>query len=173
MLAMSQFVDNDIRREMTLSFADAFAGDKYIQKAVANVMTHRAKFQQLRGAGAVLMVGSDSGSLGQFHYDAIWHELTAWRAYGASIEETIAAATEIPAAILDRRRTGVLQPSARADLVIYGGDISSTELSRENVIAVVKGGVVYVANSEWTGPTTEQTLSLIAEYQNQVTANTK
>ena len=171
--AMSQFVGDDIGSEMTLSFADAFAGDKYIQEAVANVTTHRSKFQQLRDAGAVLIVGSDSGSLGQFHHDAIWHELTAWRAYGVSIEETIAAATEIPAGILDRRDTGVLQPGARADLVVYGGDISSTELSRDNVVAVVKGGVVYVANAEWVGPTTEQTLSLIADYRNQIPARAK
>jgi len=166
--AMSLFVADDISDQMTQSFADAFKDDEYVQRAVAHAATHSGKFRQLREAGAALIVGSDSGSLGQFHHDAIWHELSAWRTYGSSIEQTIAAATEIPAAILNRPGAGVVRAGARADLVIYGGDISSEELSRENVVAVIKGGVVYVENSEWIGPTTEQTLSLIAEYQARV-----
>jgi len=158
------FVDDDVEEEMDRTFATDCDSDKYIRQAVSCFATHESKFQQLQQAGAVLVVGSDSGSLGQFHHDAVWHEMATWRAYGASIQETIAAATEIPAEMLGRSDAGSLVPGAHGDLVIYGGDIENDDLSREHVVAVVKGGVIYVDDHEWTGPTTEQTRALIAKY---------
>ncbi|MDX1396225.1 MAG: amidohydrolase family protein [Gemmatimonadota bacterium] len=108
-----------------------------------------AKFAQLRAAGVPMVVGSDSGSGGQFHADAIWVELRAWRDLGVPVDEALRSATEIPADMLVRPEAGRIAAGARADLVLYTGDLAAGELGLEYVHTVIKGGVIHVANGEW------------------------
>ncbi|CAK9041832.1 tRNA (guanine-N(1)-)-methyltransferase (M1G-methyltransferase) (tRNA [GM37] methyltransferase) [Durusdinium trenchii] len=140
------FVPDDIAAVMRESFDGAFAADDYIANAIAAFPTYQRKFDQLRTAGAKFVIGSDTGSLGQFHHDAVWREMAAWRVLGATPDEIISGATTTPAQMLDTPNIGRLEPGAVADLLIYAGDISAGEFDRRHVATVIKGGVIYVSN---------------------------
>ena len=153
------FVDDNLAAEMRRSFEEAFREDDYIAAAVASFETLRSKFHELRSAGATLVVGSDSGSLGQFHHDAVWQEMSAWSRFGVSPDEILAAATSSPARMLGWSDIGEIAVGARADLVLYSGAIGEGVFAREHVAAVVKGGIIFVWEHSWVGPNREQMLS--------------
>ena len=107
-----------------------------------------ARFRQLRDAGVPMVIGSDSGSGGQYHADAIWVELAAWRDQGVPVEEAIEAATALPARMLGLDDRGRIEVGARADLLLYRGDLSAGELDLEHVDTVIKGGVIHFRGGE-------------------------
>jgi imidazolonepropionase-like amidohydrolase len=117
----------------------------------ASFQTLGPKFRQLRSVGLTLLLGSDSGSPGQFHSDAIWHEMRAWRDLGVPIDRIIEAGTVLPSRMLRRQDIGQLREGARADFVIYEGKLQET-LDINSVRDVIKGGVVFVRNGLWVGP---------------------
>ena len=124
------------------------------QDLVDNFAAHRAKFRQLLNSGINLVVGSDSGSQGHFQGDAIWWELRAWRDNGASPGEIVKAATLRPAQMLklDDDR-GAIRIGARGDVLLYDGALEKGEFDLRGVKLIAKGGVVYVRNGRWVGPT--------------------
>jgi hypothetical protein len=150
------FMSDEISSHMQRSFDEAFKSDQYIEAIVSSFPTFEIKLKQLREAGGILVVGSDSGSLGQFHYDAIWKELAAWQSFGVTPHAIIAAATATPARMLNKADIGVIAPGSRGDLVLYKGDIEASEFARKNVSAVIKGGVIFVSQSQWVGPDEEE-----------------
>jgi imidazolonepropionase-like amidohydrolase len=102
------------------------------------------KIAQLRALGLPMAVGSDAGSPLQLQADAIWWELEAWRALGASHREALVAATDGGARVLNMQDVGRLQTGARADFVLYRGDIEAGAFDAARVRAVGKGGVLFV-----------------------------
>ena len=159
------FVGNDLAREMRRRFPDEIVSDEYIAQIAASFETHRGKLRQLRDAGATLVVGSDSGSLGQFHHDAIWQELASWRAYGLSTEAVLAAATSVPARMLDRADVGALSAGdARRPGARRRGRLERSPFERDRVRAVVKGGVIYVEDSKWVGPGRDEMVARIESF---------
>ncbi len=147
------FVEPELERQMRSSFAEVFATDAYIRATIDSFPTHAAKFAQLREAGARAVVCSDSGSVGQFHHDALWHELAAWYRHGVPVDEILAAATRVPAQMLGRSaEVGALASGLRGDVVLYAGDVAAGEFDRRHVATVIKGGVVFVHDYRWTGP---------------------
>ncbi|WP_428263357.1 amidohydrolase family protein [Haliangium sp.] len=163
--AVLAFVDEELAGQMRAGFADEFERDPYVAGALESYPTHRDKFHQLRTAGARLVIGSDSGSLGQFHYDAVWQEMAAWHVYGVAPDEVVAAATTRPAGLLRRSDVGVIAAGARGDVVLYDGDIAAGSFERAHVRAVVKGGVVFVAESQWVGPDRAQMLAMMGAHE--------
>jgi imidazolonepropionase-like amidohydrolase len=117
----------------------------------ASFQTLGPKFRQLRAAGLTLLLGTDSGSPGQFHSDAIWHEMRAWRDLGVPVDRIIEAGTVLPSRMLGRSDIGQIREGGRADLVIYSSDPRKT-LDVGDVRDVIKGGVVFVRNGRWVGP---------------------
>ncbi|MEO1241261.1 MAG: amidohydrolase family protein [Pseudomonadota bacterium] len=150
------FVPDDVSSVMRDSFHDAFKQDEYIAGAIAAFPTFQVKFDQLRAAGAKLVIGSDTGSLGQFHHDAVWREMAAWSAFGATPDEVVAGATKTPAQMLEASNIGTLTSGALGDIVLYAGDIASGDFDRTHVAAVIKGGVIYLSEGEWAGPDAPQ-----------------
>ena len=110
------------------------------------------------------MVGSDSGSLGQFHHDAVWQELAACLELGATPGEALEGATTAPARMLAKDDIGTVTPGARGDLVLYQGDFEGGRLHRSGVFAVINGGVVFVEDSSWIGPDREQFRMALGEH---------
>ncbi|MHA7873311.1 MAG: amidohydrolase family protein, partial [Hyphococcus sp.] len=159
------FVPDDLASEMRDSFADAFAQDQYVAKAIEAFPTFQHKFAQLRRAGARPVIASDSGSLGQFHHDAVWREMAAWRDLGVEPGLIIAAATTTPAAMLGDDRAGKIATGAYGDLVLYSGDLATGDFDRAHVSAVIKGGVIYMQDSAWTGPDTESVRAAIERFK--------
>jgi imidazolonepropionase-like amidohydrolase len=122
------------------------------QSMVDNFAAYREKFRQLRTAGLLVVVGSDSGSQGQFHADAIWWELRSWRDNGASVADLLTAATRRPASMLGLSDRGAIRVGARGDFVLYDRDLWKGELDLTGVRAVGKGGVLFVREGRWVGP---------------------
>jgi imidazolonepropionase-like amidohydrolase len=110
------------------------------------------KLAQLRSLGLPMALGSDAGSPLHFQGGAIWWELEAWRAAGASHREALAAATVHAARVLRSTEIGRLAAGSRADFVLYRGDAEAGAFEQGRVLAVGKGGVLYVADGAWVGP---------------------
>jgi imidazolonepropionase-like amidohydrolase len=153
-----------VAEEMKRSFAADFKEDNYIDKAVQSYDTMPGKFQQLRDAGALFVVGSDSGSLGQFHHDAVWHELATLHEFGLTAKEAIDSATIAPAQMLKNNDIGQMTQGSYGDIVLYIGDLNAGEFSRANVSAVIKGGTIFVKNGSWVGPSTSETQAMIQRH---------
>jgi len=83
--------------------------------------TMHRKFQQALASGIPLAMGTDVGSLGQFHRDAIWWEFNSWVKLGASVDAAVIAningAKTLYGADADGLRVG-----ARADFVLCPAD---------------------------------------------------
>ncbi len=150
------FVPVEIAAAMRNQFQEAFENDAYIAGAIAAFPTFQRKFDQLRNAGAKLAIGSDNGSLGQFHHDAVWQEMATWFAMGATPAEILIGATATPAQMVDRSDIGTLSVGAAADIVLYRGEMEAGTFDREFVDTVIKGGVIFAADGEWVGPDTAQ-----------------
>ena len=151
--ALYRFETSAIRAALAQSTRRRFAEPPPDEQGlVDNFPAFRSKFHQLRTAGLPLVVGSDSGSQGQFHADAVWWELRAWRDDGASIGEILTAATVRPAALLSLADRGAIRVGARGDFVLYDRDLEKDELDLAGVRAVAKGGVLFVRDGRWIGP---------------------
>jgi|GEM_PF-3318672 len=163
--SLFDFVPSPLETEMRIAFPSAFERDQYIARAITAFPTMAHKFEQLRSVGVRMVVGSDSGSLGQFHHDAIWAEFAAWRAFGASTKEVIDGATRVPAEMLGRADIGVLAHGAHGDVVLVNANFEIDGFRRETVSAVIKGGVIFVEDGEWRGPGADDMAARVNEYK--------
>jgi imidazolonepropionase-like amidohydrolase len=109
------------------------------------------KAAQLRALGLPLAIASDVGSPLHFQAGGIWWELEGWRTLGFSHREALTAATESAARVLGAADAGRLAAGSRGDFVLYRGDVEEGPFDARRVIAVAKGGVLFVDGGTWTG----------------------
>jgi len=157
------FVPDRLQEAMQAGFEAEFANDAYIASILASYPTMARKFKSLGDAGAVRLVGTDAGSLGQFHNDAVWWELKAHHAFGVSARDTVAAVTSRAAAFLAFGDAGTLSEGKRADIVLYAGELENGEFERRHVRDVIKGGILFLADYRWIGPDTQQTVDMLTK----------
>ena len=110
------------------------------------------KLRQLRSLGLPLALGSDVGSPLQFQGGGIWWELEGWRTFGASAHDALVAATDGGARVLRATDVGRLAVGARADFVLYRGNVEDGPFELARVLTVGKDGVLYVDQGRWVGP---------------------
>ncbi|MBO6505304.1 MAG: amidohydrolase family protein [Kordiimonadaceae bacterium] len=107
--------------------------------------TLKRKIAQLREAGLVLLVGTDSGIPMKFHCQSTWNEMAAWvDVFEIPVMDTIRAATYWPAAmmgVLDKQ--GTVSKGKYADIIAVKGDVLRYINLLQDVDFVMKGGVVY------------------------------
>ena len=97
---------------------------------------------QLFAAGVKMIMGTDSGTPGFFHSDAVWREADALvRLAGLSTNDVILAATRDAAEAL-RVNAGRIEPGRLADIILIRGNPLESVLYLQNVELVIKGGVV-------------------------------
>lgn len=103
------------------------------------------KFNQLRRAGAILLVGTDSGIPMSFHCQSTWNELDVWvTKLGVPAMEAIQAATYWPAKFMGvEKDSGTVTAGKFADIIAVRGDVLENIGLLQNVSLVMKGGVVY------------------------------
>ena len=114
------------------------------------------KLRDLIDTGIPVAMGTDAGSPAQLHAGAIWREMDTWRSYGIAHQVAVRAATSIPAAILREPDVGHLRRGARADFVLYRGLITEGTFDASRVRTVGKGGVLFVHEGKWVGPSMRQ-----------------
>jgi len=103
------------------------------------------KVHQLREAGVVLMIGTDSGIPMKFHCQSTWRELDVWvNVMDIPAQETLRAATYWPSKMMKvGDRWGTVTPGKYADIIAVQGDVLRHIDLLQRVDFVMKGGVVY------------------------------
>jgi imidazolonepropionase-like amidohydrolase len=135
-----------------LFVTEAARGALAKEAAGRDVPGFQRKAAQLRELGLPLAIASDVGSPLHFQAGGIWSELEGWRALGFSHREALTAATEGAARVLDAADAGRLGTGSRADFVLYRGDVENGPFDAGRVLAVAKGGVLFVRGGTWSGP---------------------
>jgi imidazolonepropionase-like amidohydrolase len=98
--------------------------------------------RQLNDAGCRIIVGTDAGSPGFFHSEAVWREVDALvRLAGLTPNDAIMSATRLAAAALGVP-AGAIAPGRLADIILVKGNPLDSPLYLQNVERVIKGGVV-------------------------------
>ena len=114
----------------------------YFQQTPQRQPTLQRKFEQLRGSGVVLLVGTDSGIPMKFHSQSTWNELDVWvNRFGVPAIDAIRAATSWPAVAMKVDADyGTVTEGKYADIVAVRGDALRQVALLQDVDVVVKHG---------------------------------
>ena len=117
----------------------------YTQLRPLRKPTLKRKISQLREAGVVLLVGTDSGVPLKFHCRTTWNEMDVLvRVMGMTPMEVIRAATYWPAVMMGvDDELGTVSAGKKADIIAVRGDVLEYINLFQHVDFVMKGGVVY------------------------------
>ncbi len=117
----------------------------YSQLTPIRKPTLKRKISQLREAGLVLLVGTDSGIPMKFHCQSTWNELDVWvRVMDIDPMTAIRAATYWGAVMMGvEDRWGTVSAGKYADIIAVKGDVLRHINLLSRVDFVMKGGVVY------------------------------
>jgi imidazolonepropionase-like amidohydrolase len=118
---------------------------EYMQLTPLRKPTLKRKIQQLREAGVVFLVGTDSGIPTKFHCQSTWNELAVW-VYEMDIEpmDAIRSATYWPSVMMGvQDKTGTISEGKLADIIAVRGDVLRYINLLQDVDLVMKGGTVY------------------------------
>ena len=116
----------------------------YFQLTPIRRPTLERKVNQLREAGVVLMVGTDSGIPMKFHCQSTWNEIDVWtNEFDFDAMYTIKAATYWPAKMMGVEADyGTISTGKYADLIAVEGDVLRHTALLQHVDLVVKHGKV-------------------------------
>lgn len=114
----------------------------YYQLSPARKPTLRRKFEQLKAAGVVQLIGTDNGVPMMFQSQTTWMELDIWvRELGVPAMEAIRAATYWPAVMMKKDKdVGTVAPGKIADIIAVRGDALRYINLLQRVDVVVKHG---------------------------------
>lgn len=103
----------------------------------------KGSIEQWITSGAVVVMGTDSGTPMNMNTEALWREIKLFVDYGMSPLRAISASTRIPARVMGRGRDlGTIEPGKLADIIVVKGNPLFDIQSLANVEVVVKDGVV-------------------------------
>lgn len=120
----------------------------YFQRTDREVFFRERGLKQFIESGAVMGMGTDSGTPMNFHSEALWREIKAHVDMGMPPLRAIAAATRVNARILGRGADlGTLEPGKLADVIVVKGDLLFSVTALSAVEVVVKDGVVVKGGS--------------------------
>lgn len=107
--------------------------------------TLKRKIAQLRGAGVVFLVGTDSGIPMKFHCQSTWNEMDVLvRVMDMPVMDVIRAAVYWPAVMMGvEDELGTVSAGKKADIIAVRGDVLEYINLLQHVDFVMKGGVVY------------------------------
>ena len=114
----------------------------YFQLTPMRRPTLETKINQLKDAGVVLMVGTDSGIPMKFHSQSTWHELDVWvNEFDFDAMYTIKAATYWPAKMMGVDADyGTISEGKYADIITVKGDVLRYISLLQDVDMVFKHG---------------------------------
>ncbi len=117
----------------------------YFQITPIRRPTLQTKFNQLREAGIVLLIGTDSGIPMKFHSQSTWNELDVWvNEFGADPMYAIRAATYWPSVLMGvDHEVGTISEGKYADIIAVDGDVLRYISLLQDVDMVIKHGKRY------------------------------
>ncbi len=117
----------------------------YFQLTSIRKPTLKKKFNQLKEAGVVMMIGTDSGVPMKFHSQSTWNELDIWvRELGVNPLEAIKSASYWPSKFMGvEKKVGTVSEGKQADIIAVKGDVLRYISLLQNVDFVMKKGKVY------------------------------
>lgn len=117
----------------------------YFQLTSIRKPTLKTKFNQLKEAGVVMMIGTDSGVPMKFHSQSTWNELDIWvRELGIPPLEAIKSATYWPSKFMGvEDQVGTVSEGKQADIIAVKGDVLRYISLLQKVDFVMKKGTVY------------------------------
>lgn len=114
----------------------------YFQITPTRKPTLETKINQLREAGLVLLIGTDSGIPMKFHSQSTWNELDVWvNEFGFDPMYTIKAATYWPSVIMGVDNDyGTISEGKYADIIAVDGDVLRHISLLQDIDMVIKHG---------------------------------
>lgn len=116
----------------------------YFQLTPIRKPTLERKVKQLKDAGVVLLIGTDSGIPMKFHCQSTWNELDVWvNEFKMDANYAIKAATYWPAKMMGvDDKYGTISEGKYADIITVEGDVLRYISLLQNVDMVIKHGKV-------------------------------
>ncbi|GAB5522245.1 MAG: amidohydrolase family protein [Roseivirga sp.] len=117
----------------------------YFQLTPVRIPTLQRKFNQLKDAGLVLLIGTDSGVPMKFHSQSTWHELDVWvNDFGVDPMYALKAATYWPSVMQGvSDQVGTVSEGKYADIIAVKGDVLRYISLLQDVDIVIKHGKQY------------------------------
>src|SRR5437762_1727798 len=116
----------------------------YFQRTDREMLYRERGVKQFIEAGAVMGMGTDSGTPMNFHSEALWREIKVHVDLGMTPNRAIAAATRVNAQIIGKgRELGTIEPGKIADVIVVNGNPLFDITALSHVETVIKDGVVY------------------------------
>lgn len=114
----------------------------YFQITPVRKPTLETKIKQLKEAGVVLLVGTDSGIPMKFHSQSTWNELDVWvNEFGFDPMYAIRAATYWPSVLMGVEKDyGTVSEGKYADIIAVNGDVLRYISLLQKVDLVIKHG---------------------------------
>jgi imidazolonepropionase-like amidohydrolase len=139
-LGLPDSVIQDIKQSLKYPGRLSYFGLNPIRKP-----TLEKKIKQLKNAGVVLLIGTDSGIPMKFHSQSTWNELDVWvNKFGLDPMYTIRAATYWPAVMMGVEKDyGTIAEGKYADIIAVKGDVLRHMALLQDVKLVVKKGKRY------------------------------
>ncbi len=116
----------------------------YFSRTDREVFFRERGLKQFIESGAIMGMGTDSGTPMNFHTEALWREAKSHVDMGMAPQRVISALTRVGATILGRQRDlGTIEPGKLADIIVLDGNPLFDIVALSHVQTVVKGGKVY------------------------------
>ncbi len=116
----------------------------YFQRTDREMLYRERGVKQFIESGAVMGMGTDSGTPMNFHSEALWREIKVHVDMGMTPQRAIAAATRINAQIIGKgRELGTIEPGKIADIIVVKGNPLFDIVALSSVEIVVKDGTVF------------------------------
>jgi imidazolonepropionase-like amidohydrolase len=116
----------------------------YFHGAKFDNHNHASKILQLHESGVRIVVGTDSGTPMNFHYEAMWQEMDLLVQYGIPPMRVISGATKLPALLYGvGRDLGTIEPGKFADIIVVDGNPLQHMSVLRHPVHVIKDGKVF------------------------------
>jgi imidazolonepropionase-like amidohydrolase len=116
----------------------------YFARTDREMLYRERGVQQFIESGAVMGMGTDSGTPMNFHSESLWREIKVHVDLGMTPSRAIAAATRVNAQIIGRgSETGTIEPGKHADIIVVDGNPLFDIVALSRVQLVMKDGVIY------------------------------
>jgi imidazolonepropionase-like amidohydrolase len=140
---VKKYTPPEIWAEIQDSLKD-FRSLRYFNTTDRQMVFADADMRQWITSGAVMGMGTDSGTPMNFNIDALWREAKAFVDHGMPPIRVISALTRVNSRIYNKPNDlGTVEAGKLADIIVVDGDPLFDIVALSHVVTVVKDGVVW------------------------------